>query len=360
MSPRNDEGAGVARVDKRPRRRALVWFGLGLAIQGTIVGLAVTGRARTQAPAPSAPAIRLPSGLTVSSTITSAANAPVGGVWTPQVRFDFDLGTRGGVITDAILVGEMGPGLELFDLETSQGFPIFGPDGFSLVLEPSPANPTTVLTYTMGLLQEGPRAHRLSLQLPGAGPVVFTDLVVAELPPLTFDVRQVRPGFVQLGDVYDFVWKVGSAQRVITDTILTGSVQGGILLSVITDRGLCSTVGGRTTFGCSLGLIDTDLGTTISITAQAIAPANNDHHVLIRGGGEQIVISNTVTVQPLACDVDLDADVDRNDLTLILGARNTPATGPQDPRDADGDGRITVLDARRCTLLCTRPRCATN
>jgi hypothetical protein len=59
------------------------------------------------------------------------------------------------------------------------------------------------------------------------------------------------------------------------------------------------------------------------------------------------------------CDVDTDGDVDRLDLSLIIGARKTPAGGPDDPRDADGDGTITVLDARTCVRQCTLPRCAT-
>ena len=61
---------------------------------------------------------------------------------------------------------------------------------------------------------------------------------------------------------------------------------------------------------------------------------------------------------PLACDVDGDGNVDRDDVALISAARNRPASLPDDPRDSDGDGVITVLDARRCTLECTLPRCA--
>lgn len=64
--------------------------------------------------------------------------------------------------------------------------------------------------------------------------------------------------------------------------------------------------------------------------------------------------------EPLACDADGDDDVDRDDIGLILSARNTPASGPDDPRDRDGDGVITVLDGRKCVLDCTRPRCAVN
>jgi PKD repeat protein len=59
-------------------------------------------------------------------------------------------------------------------------------------------------------------------------------------------------------------------------------------------------------------------------------------------------------------DLDDDGDVDRNDINIIMALRNSPATGPDDPNDIDGDGTITVLDARRLMLLCTRARCAVN
>jgi len=58
-------------------------------------------------------------------------------------------------------------------------------------------------------------------------------------------------------------------------------------------------------------------------------------------------------------DFDGDNDVDRNDLNFLLRFRNQPATACPEC-DIDGDGKITVLDARKLVLLCTRPRCATE
>jgi hypothetical protein len=59
------------------------------------------------------------------------------------------------------------------------------------------------------------------------------------------------------------------------------------------------------------------------------------------------------------CDIDGDQDVDRADITLIQSAIGQTPTA-NDPRDANGDGKITVNDSRFCALRCTRPSCATN
>ena len=61
--------------------------------------------------------------------------------------------------------------------------------------------------------------------------------------------------------------------------------------------------------------------------------------------------------ESVKCDIDNDRDVDRHDINVIFTSRGQSAV-PGDGRDADGDGVITVNDARACTLLCTRPKCA--
>ena len=57
------------------------------------------------------------------------------------------------------------------------------------------------------------------------------------------------------------------------------------------------------------------------------------------------------------CDVDSDDDVDRMDITAIVAAAGSPASRT-DIRDLDFDGRITVNDARLCSLRCTNAQCA--
>jgi len=64
------------------------------------------------------------------------------------------------------------------------------------------------------------------------------------------------------------------------------------------------------------------------------------------------------TAEPRMCSVDSDGDVDIFDIRAILSARGQPASGPDDPRDANGNAVIDALDARVCVLQCDRPRCA--
>lgn len=59
-------------------------------------------------------------------------------------------------------------------------------------------------------------------------------------------------------------------------------------------------------------------------------------------------------------DVNGDGQVNKNDLALIMGALNAPASGPNDVRDVNHDGVINLLDARILVTLCTYPGCGTS
>jgi hypothetical protein len=92
----------------------------------------------------------------------------------------------------------------------------------------------------------------------------------------------------------------------------------------------------------------------------------NDNGVLdsidIENGTSDDVNQNGIPdeceVLELTCDVDADGDIDRTDVRAILMNRNQPSSGPDDPMDADGDGQITIRDAKICISQCTNPRCA--
>jgi hypothetical protein len=85
-----------------------------------------------------------------------------------------------------------------------------------------------------------------------------------------------------------------------------------------------------------------------------VAVSNHDQ---MDSNGDRVGDACTSAV---AGDLDNDGDVDRIDVAILLGSRNAPAAGPNDPKDLDQDGRITALDARKMVLLCTRANCATQ
>ena len=74
-------------------------------------------------------------------------------------------------------------------------------------------------------------------------------------------------------------------------------------------------------------------------------------------------ISGTTTVytihtaaSPVPGDLDDNGMVDRDDIAIINFHRNQPAS-VHPAADIDGDGTITVLDARKILRMCTCPRC---
>ena len=74
-------------------------------------------------------------------------------------------------------------------------------------------------------------------------------------------------------------------------------------------------------------------------------------------GTTPVVFDLTVSSKTTSCDVDGDGDVDTADLALIRAAIGQTPTA-NDPRDANGDGKITINDVRACSLQCTRAGCA--
>lgn len=70
-----------------------------------------------------------------------------------------------------------------------------------------------------------------------------------------------------------------------------------------------------------------------------------------------VVYDLTIKSANTACDVNTDGKVDLSDINLIrAGIGQAPAAN--DPRDATGDGKITINDVRACVLKCTNANCA--
>lgn len=88
------------------------------------------------------------------------------------------------------------------------------------------------------------------------------------------------------------------------------------------------------------------------LEAQVRLTANN------QGDSPTVFDVTLASISQAKCDVDLDGDIDKADTALISRARGQSATGADDPRDADGDGKITPNDVKVCIPLCTRANCA--
>ena len=91
-------------------------------------------------------------------------------------------------------------------------------------------------------------------------------------------------------------------------------------------------------------------GRFIQVQTRLNANANGDSPVLF---------DLTLNSLSATCDVDGDGDIDSDDIALIrAGIGKVPVAN--DPRDDNGDGKITINDVRSCTLKCTRANCATH
>jgi PKD repeat protein len=108
----------------------------------------------------------------------------------------------------------------------------------------------------------------------------------------------------------------------------------------------------------------TETGGNGSVAGSHVYPTAGSYTVTVTvtdddgGVGSASFLVTVSQVSALVCDVDGDGDIDKADLSLISRSRNQPATGPDDPRDANGDGLITPADVKACIPQCTLPGCA--
>ena len=116
-------------------------------------------------------------------------------------------------------------------------------------------------------------------------------------------------------------------------------------------HGTCSVAGQPT------GFSSTDESGFLPIT---VTLGTDQTYSLSCLGTDSVNYMVQVTVHPIqgtVCDVNEDGKINIDDINAIFERRGYAAE-PQDLRDVDGDGKITVNDARICVNRCTKPLCA--
>jgi beta-lactam-binding protein with PASTA domain len=104
-----------------------------------------------------------------------------------------------------------------------------------------------------------------------------------------------------------------------------------------------------------LGTVSTQVSATVA-AGHVISESPGAGSSVASGSAVSLVLATNLPI----CDVNGDGQIDSRDIALIDAVLNTPAAGPYDPRDADHNGVINILDARKCVTVCTHAGCAIN
>jgi len=376
---------------RQPKRaRALLAAGLAIALAGAYAAAASAAVAEVE---PNG-ALATAQAITPANTVITAAFPPPGGgvLVTGSISpgdvdyFAFDLAADQ-LVSLAVVTADEGalsdPSLALFD-----------PSG-ALAATDDDSGPGFLPALRLRVAQAGTWKVAVS----GFGDATFNGsshtehfdyrLIIAASPPSTLEANPDTNGSFANADPLppgsgSFDALVPGGVAVVTGVIAPGDVDywqvpvsAGRTLSAALyddDGGALADPVLRVLSGSSTALRDDDDGGPgfLSAVASLPAPAASSALTLAVGGfgdanfngsshDESFAYQLVVALGPaagLACDINGDKYVDRTDIDAIFAARGQPASGPGDPRDADGDGVITVLDARACTLECSNPSCA--
>lgn len=121
----------------------------------------------------------------------------------------------------------------------------------------------------------------------------------------------------------------------------------------------------------SISVVARAANTESALSSQLFVPVSNGGPLALSGRYLQVqatlkptsdgvspILSDLSISGDVRCFVDGDNDIDKFDTNAILRARGSNASSATDPRDADGDGKISAQDAKLCIQLCTKLRCA--
>lgn len=115
----------------------------------------------------------------------------------------------------------------------------------------------------------------------------------------------------------------------------------------------------------TVGTLANGAAATFDVVAKVrtFGPFANTASVYASDAYDPVSANNSATAAPalpliLDCDVNRDQRIDKDDIDLIFAAAGLlTGSRPLDPRDLDGDGLITVNDARGCVLRCDNATC---
>jgi hypothetical protein len=121
-----------------------------------------------------------------------------------------------------------------------------------------------------------------------------------------------------------------------------------------TNTSSCAASGGKPGDGWTGNALATS--GSLSVTESSTGPVT--YTITCAGGGQTAQASTKVTWTSLLCDVDSNGVIDSRDISQIMkliGSKVPPAPAAA---DFDGNGVISINDARNCALRCTLKNCA--
>jgi len=128
-----------------------------------------------------------------------------------------------------------------------------------------------------------------------------------------------------------------------------GEVEGG---STPSDAEFILAAGEQIEFNLFQGLLQRGIPGALGFRGFLVAACEGP---LARGFDYRFTTPEAAT--PAVCEVDEFEGIDSRDIRIIRQARGQRVE-EGDPRDFDGDGRITLNDRNQCRARCTLPRCA--
>jgi hypothetical protein len=254
--------------------------------QVAIVALAPESKAQVRVPPPT------PSILPITVTTIANANGEVGGGWSPISIVE----TGPGISTTRFAAELLGDG-GYADVFAPGGDLEFGADGKTITVTYPTLSSSEPLFIQPLMFAGGAGILREQVQLGITDIITITKTFIAQPTPPTIQLFYRQPSLIQ-PTVISATWGVAAPLTVVTKTLVTGQIQGGLYSDVISDRGHCNlTISG---FNCTIEPLARGDSGRISVTLETLKAPLMTQFLNVEAGSESLVFSHTTTVQQLA------------------------------------------------------------